>query len=97
MKSHLRYDDLIVACQQSLERLKTDSIDIYLIHAPNPTLPIQETMRAMEYLMDHKLIRHIGVSNFSVAQMQEAQKYSQYPIVINQIPYNLATRNTDYK
>ena len=92
-KTNLKYDDVIASCKKSLEKLQTDYIDIYLIHAPNPEVPLEETMKAMDYLVEQKLVKYIGVSNFSVEQMQEAQKYSKNKIVANQIPYNLATRN----
>lgn len=94
---HLKYDDVITACKKSLERLQTDYIDIYLIHAPNPEVPLEETMKAMDYLLEQGLIKYIGVSNFSVEQMKEAQSYSKNKIIINEIPYNLDTRNKDYK
>jgi len=92
-KTNLKYDDVIASCKKSLEKLQTDFIDIYLIHAPNPEIPLEETMKAMDYLVRQGLIKFIGVSNFSVEQMQEAQKFSKNKIVANQIPYNLATRN----
>jgi diketogulonate reductase-like aldo/keto reductase len=94
-KTNLKYDDVITACKTSLEKLQTDYIDIYLIHAPNPDVPLEETMKAMDYLVEKKLVKYIGVSNFSVAQMEEAQKYSTNKIIANQIPYNLATRNVN--
>lgn len=96
-KTHLKYEDVITSCKKSLERLQTSYIDIYLIHAPNPDIPIKETMRALDFLMEQKMIKFIGVSNFSVNEIKEAQKYSENKIIINQIPYNLATRNHDYK
>lgn len=96
-RTHLGFQDTLHACEESLKRLKTDYIDIYLIHAPNPHTPLSETMEAMNILKERGLIRYIGVSNFSVAEMQEAQKYAKFPIVVNQIPYSLATRNKDNK
>lgn len=96
-KTHLHYDDVILACKKSLERLQTDYIDIYLIHAPNSAIPIKETMAALNYLVKQWLVKYIGVSNFSVQQMEEAQQHSKNKIMVNQIPYNLATRNDDYK
>lgn len=94
-KTNLKYDDVIASCKKSLEKLQTDYIDIYLIHAPNPEVPLKETMEAMDYLVEQEMVKFIGVSNFSVEQMQEAQKYSKNKIVANQIPYNLATRNVN--
>lgn len=96
-KTNLKYNDVIASCKKSLERLQIDFIDIYLIHAPNPEIPLEETMVAMDYLVEQKMVKFIGVSNFSVEQMQEAQKYTKNKIVANQIPYNLATRNKDHR
>lgn len=96
-KTNLRHDDVIAACKRSLKKLQTEFIDIYLIHAPNPEIPLKETMESLDYLVEQKLIKFIGVSNFSVAQMKEAQKYSKNRIVLNQLPYNLDTRNKDYR
>ncbi|KAB2832768.1 MAG: aldo/keto reductase [Candidatus Brocadia sp.] len=74
-------------------RLKTDYIDLYLIHAPSPDIPIQETMKAMDFLVEQKLVKCIGVSNFAVEQIKEAQKYTKNKIVANQIEYSLLVRN----
>jgi diketogulonate reductase-like aldo/keto reductase len=96
-KTNLKYKDVIISCEKSLKKLQTDYIDIYLIHAPNSEIPLKETMSAMDYLVEQKLVRFIGVSNFSVNEMQEAQKYTKNKIIVNQIPYNLATRNKDHR
>jgi len=90
---NLRYNDVIASAKESLKRLKTEYIDLYLIHVPNPKIPIQETMKALNFLYEQKLIRFIGVSNFSVKQIKEAQKSSQNKIVANQIEYSLLIRN----
>ncbi|MGV8087193.1 MAG: aldo/keto reductase [Candidatus Woesearchaeota archaeon] len=92
-KTNLGYDNVIKSAKSSLERLKIDCFDLYLIHFPNEDISLQETMRAMDFLIDNKLTRFIGVSNFSVKKLIEAQKYSKYKIVANQIQYNLVTRN----
>ena len=96
-KTHLQYDDVIASCKKSLQRLQTNYIDIYLIHAPNPEIPLEETMKAIDYLVEHQLVKYIGVSNFSVEQMKEAQRYTKNKIMVNQIPYNLSARAEDYK
>lgn len=88
-KEHLRYDDVITSAKNSLTRMGIDFIDLYLLHRPNPDIPIKETMEAMNYLVDNKIIRFIGVSMFTVEQLQEAQKYSKYPIVTNQLKYSV--------
>ncbi|GAN35215.1 MAG: aldo/keto reductase [Candidatus Brocadia sp. AMX2] len=90
---HLSYEELIVSAKGSLGRLNTNYIDLYLIHAPNPDIPIQETMKAMDFLVEQKLVKCIGVSNFAVEQIKEAQKYTKNKIVANQIEYNLLVRN----
>ncbi|MCK5474330.1 MAG: aldo/keto reductase [Candidatus Aenigmarchaeota archaeon] len=93
---HLRYNKLINSAKASLKRLQTDYIDLYFIHAPNPDIPIKETMEAMDYLVEQKIVKFIGVSNFTVEALKEAkeaQKHSDNKIVANQIEYNLLTRN----
>lgn len=89
---HLRYDDVIKACQGSLQRLGIKKLDLYLIHGPNQSYPLKETMGAMDYLLENELTSYIGVSNFHVPLLQEAQSYTKYKIVNNQIHYNLAAR-----
>jgi diketogulonate reductase-like aldo/keto reductase len=91
--SNLRYKDVIEAAKRSLKRLRMDYVDLYLVHTPSDSVPIEETMRAMDDLVDAKMTRFIGVSNFSVEQMEKAQRASRYRLVANQIEYNLLTRN----
>jgi len=91
--TNLHYDDVIAAAKGSLRRLQIDYIDLYLIHAPNPDIPIKETMKAMDYLVEQGLVRFIGVSNFTVEALKEAQKHARNKIVANQIEYSLLTRN----
>jgi diketogulonate reductase-like aldo/keto reductase len=50
--THLHYDDVVFSCKKSLERLQTNYIDIYLIHSPNTTIPLKETMDALNYLVE---------------------------------------------
>jgi len=94
LPQHLRYDDCIKAAEGSLRRLQTDYIDLYLIHIPNSEIPIKETMKAMDFLLRQQKIRFIGVSNFSVEQLKEAQGCTENKIVNNQIEYNLLTRHS---
>ena len=94
--SNLRHDALLRAAEKSLELLNDDVIDLYQIHWSNPSVPIIETMGAMEELVDRGIVRYIGVSNFSVAEMQEAQHaMTNYPIVSNQVLYNLKRRQIE--
>lgn len=81
--AHLRYDDVLHAAEKSLKRLNTGYLDMYLIHQYNPEISLSETMKAMNRLVDEKMVRYIGVSNFQVRQMREAQYYSSQQIAIN--------------
>ena len=95
-KTNLRYDNLIKSAKASLERLDTSYIDLYMIHAPNPDIDIEETMKALDYLVEQKMIKYIWVSNFNLEQLQEAQKHTKNKIVANQLEYNLLTRETSW-
>jgi diketogulonate reductase-like aldo/keto reductase len=93
---HLRYDEVLRAAEASLQRLHTNTIDLYQIHWPGNFVPIQETMRAMETLVDRGMVRYIGVSNFSVEELHRARlAMTKYPIVSNQVLYNLARREIE--
>lgn len=92
---HLRFDDVLTACSKSLERLRTDYLDIYLIHAPNPEIPLSGTMKAFDRLLIMGLIKHIGVSNFSINSFKKAQRCTENKIVVNQLHYNLMIREVE--
>jgi aryl-alcohol dehydrogenase-like predicted oxidoreductase len=74
----------------SLRRLRTDYIDIYQVHWPDPRVPVEETAEAMRSLHEQGKIRAIGVSNFSIAQMESFQQVA--PLHVLQPPYNLFER-----
>jgi diketogulonate reductase-like aldo/keto reductase len=94
--SNLRHDAVLRAAEASLRRLDSGHIDLYQIHWPNSAVPIQETMRAMEALVDRGLVRYVGVSNFSTAELRAAQvAMSKYPIASNQVLYNLNRRHIE--
>jgi diketogulonate reductase-like aldo/keto reductase len=93
---HLSRDGVLKACASSLRRLQTHYIDLYQVHWPNPRIPITETMKAMEQLVEEGKIRHIGVSNFSVLQTREAQEaLSKNYLASNQVEYNLIDRSIE--
>lgn len=97
LPSNSSYQGTLKACERSLKRLKTDFIDLYLIHWPSSQHPIEETMRAMEKLVDEGMIRFIGVSNFDVEQLREAQHaLKKYRIACNQVLYHLAYRGIEH-
>ena len=90
---HLAYDDVLKACASSLRRLKMDYVDIYLIHWPSRGMNLGEAFRSLNKLTRDEKVKHLGVSNFNLAQLQEAQKYSETPIITNQVPYRLPDRS----
>ncbi len=91
--THFRYDKVIKACNRSLQRLGRREIDLYQLHWPSSSVPIEETMRAMEKLVDEGKVRHIGVSNFDFGQLKDAQSaMKKYEIVSNQVEYNPMVR-----
>jgi aryl-alcohol dehydrogenase-like predicted oxidoreductase len=77
----------------SLRRLRTDYIDIYQVHWPDPLVPIEETAAAMQTLLEQGKIRAIGVSNFSIEQMQQFRGVA--PLHVLQSPYNLFEREIE--
>jgi diketogulonate reductase-like aldo/keto reductase len=86
---HFRHADVLTAADQSLKRLRIDHIDLY-------TVPIEETMAAMEALVDRGKVRFIGVSNFSLPDLKKARAaLSKYKIVSNQVRYNLIDRTIE--
>ncbi len=84
---------LFERCEQSLRRLRTDHIDLYLAHRPDDLTPMEETMAAVATLKEQGKIRWFGVSNFSAAQLGEAMKHGA--VVANQLPYSLVDRGID--
>ncbi len=94
--AHLKRIDLLRAADQSLVRLRIDHIDLYQIHGPNPAVPIEETMAALEELVDAGKVRFIGVSNFTLEELKRAQTVMRkYPIVSNQVRYSLVDRTIE--
>lgn len=93
---HLKYDDVLKAAQRSLENPQSSYIDMYMIHWPSPRVPIKETMRAMEKLVDDGKIRYIGVSNFPLRLVKEAEEaLFKNELVSNEVEYNLVTRDIE--
>lgn len=94
---HFRYPDVLKSADRSLHRLNTDYIDLYQLHRPTSTVPIEETMAAMEHLVDLGKIRFIGVSNFTVSELKRAQVAARkYRIVCDQVRYNLVDRRAEF-
>ncbi len=93
---HFRRADVLRAADDSLRRLGTDHIDLYQLHWPNYTVAIDETMGAMEELVDQGKIRFIGLSNFALDELKRAQKaLSRHRIAANQVSYSIANRTIE--
>ncbi|EON78298.1 Oxidoreductase, aldo/keto reductase family [Lunatimonas lonarensis] len=90
------YADLIQACERGLKNLQTDYIDLYQLHWPNPAIPLDETLGALQVLKDQGKIRAYGVSNFGVKSLTTCAE-SAGAISSNQMAYNLLFRAIEYE
>jgi 2,5-diketo-D-gluconate reductase B len=86
--NHLRQDDVLRACEGSLQRLGLDYVDLYLVHWPNREIPMAETFSALARLHADGRVRHVGVSNFYEFHLREAVLVSPVPIAANQVEYH---------
>lgn len=95
LPSNASYEGTIKACKRSLKRLNTEWLDLYLLHWRG-SYPLSETMRAMEKLVAEGLVKYIGVSNFDVEDLKEAEQVLQTEqIACNQVLYNLRDRGIE--
>ncbi len=92
---HLGYDDVIQSAKSSIKRMQAQYLDLFLIHQFNPEADLKETMKALDFLIEKKLVKNIGVCNFSVKELQEAQSFTKNKIVANQIHYNVSFREPE--
>jgi diketogulonate reductase-like aldo/keto reductase len=88
LPSNLSYESVLSACGDSLDRLGTDYLDLYLIHWPNPAVSLRETLDALATLYDDGKVRNIGVSNFTAYQLMFAQHISDVPIGVTQAEFH---------
>lgn len=94
---NLKYDDVLRSCEQSLRRLGTDYLDLYLMHRYSSDAPLKGSIQALDRLVSEKVIRNIGVCNFGAEHLQEAQGYTSNKIVCDQVHYNLEFRELEKK
>lgn len=90
--AHLAPDALIESCEQSLRRLKTDYLDIYQLHWPNRTVPMEETVGALNRLLEQGKIRHFSVCNFNEVFLKKLSQATDHIPLMNQLPYNAVWR-----
>jgi aryl-alcohol dehydrogenase-like predicted oxidoreductase len=88
-----RPEHLREACEGSLRRLRLERIDLYQLHSPDDRVPYEESVGALKELKDEGKIRHVGVSNVSVAQLEQARSVVEVATVQNR--YNLADRSSE--
>ncbi|MDO6438444.1 aldo/keto reductase [Cyclobacterium sp. 1_MG-2023] len=86
-------ESIIQECEDSLKRLGTDYIDLYQLHWPDVTTPIEETMEAVAELIKQGKVRYAGVCNYNAEQMTEAEKYID--LASNQVPYSMVLRDIE--
>jgi aryl-alcohol dehydrogenase-like predicted oxidoreductase len=79
----------------SAARLGVDVIDLYQVHWPNPLVPLRSTMAGMRRLQDEGVVRHVGVSNFSLDRWQAAERALGSPVLANQVRYSLVARKPE--
>lgn len=94
--NHFTEEKIVRSCERSLRRMKLKYIDLYQLHFPSRRIPIGETMKAMEHLVDSGKIRNIGISNFGPEKMEEAiSSMKRHEIASTQMPLNLVNRKNE--
>jgi diketogulonate reductase-like aldo/keto reductase len=96
LPNHAKYDQTLIACAGSLARLRTNYLDLYLLHWRGPT-PLRETVDAFAHLVETSQIRQWGVSNFDMNDMKELLSTPGGSAVsCNQVLYNLSRRGIEF-
>lgn len=90
---HLQYEQVFTSCENSLRRLSMEYVDLYLIHWPRIGMKLEETFRALNKLVRDGKVQHLGVSNFNLKLLRQAQSFSETPILTNQVPYRLPDKS----
>ncbi len=90
---HLRYKGVLASCEGSLKRLQMDYLDCYLIHWPNPGVPLADSFRALNKLVADDKVRHPGVSNFDTHLLKRSGELSETRILTDQVPYSVNDRS----
>jgi diketogulonate reductase-like aldo/keto reductase len=89
---HLSHSAVLESCEDSLRRLRSDYVDLYLIHWPGPRMELEPTFQALNELVERGKVHHVGVSNFDTKLLKEATRLCQTPIITDQVPYSVQER-----
>ena len=89
---HLSHDQVLASCGESLRRLRTDYVDLYLIHWPGPRMDLESAFQGLNELVQRGRVHHVGVSNFGTKLLEEAGRLSETPILTDQVPYSVQDR-----
>ena len=95
--THLRHADVLAQFEECLDDLQMDYVDLLLIHHPSDAVPFTETFDAFQKLHDAGQVKSIGISNFSIAQVEEACEVSELPICTNQVEYHVRRNRSDLR
>ncbi len=98
-RSNLGYEDVLDSVRGSLDRLGVEYVDLLLAHWPHPRVPVAETLDAMTELHESGVVKNVGVSNYTLAQLREARSAAEIPLVANQVlyhPYKDQSRLREY-
>jgi diketogulonate reductase-like aldo/keto reductase len=83
-----RHDAFVASVDESLKKLKTDYVDLLLLHWPNDAVPLAEQIDALNRVAEAGKVRHVGLSNFTTTLMRQAAKISRLPLANNQVEYH---------
>jgi diketogulonate reductase-like aldo/keto reductase len=90
---HLAYERVLRSAEDSLRRINVDYVDLYLIHwPPRSGMKLEESFRALNKLVGDDKVKHLGVSNFNLNLLKQAQSLSETPVLTDQVPYRLPDR-----
>ncbi len=90
---HLQFDQVLRSCEKSLRHLGMDYIDLYLVHwPPRVSSQLHDAFRALNQLVSDGKVKHLGVSNFKLKLLKQAQALAETPLLTDQVPYRLPDR-----
>ncbi len=95
--THLRHADVLAQFEECLSDLQMEYVDLLLIHHPGDSVPVAEPLEAFQKLYDAGQVKSIGISNFSIAQVEEACEASELPICTNQVEYHVRRNRSELR